>query len=109
MYYRLLYLGFQNLLFPFPPMRMGVRVLMVQDQKVWLYVIPTCQAGSCPAADLERNGNRSKELRGVKPAKRQVLSWGVAAGVFTNFSSMEDRPHGCVPVHGLQNHRQIGC
>ena len=36
MYYKLLYLGFKIYCFIFRPIRMGVRVMMVQDEKVWL-------------------------------------------------------------------------
>lgn len=36
MYIRLLYLVFKIYCFIFRPIRMGVRVLMIQDQKVWL-------------------------------------------------------------------------
>ncbi len=36
MYIRLLYLAFKIYCFIFRPIRMGVRVLMIKDQKVWL-------------------------------------------------------------------------
>ena len=36
MYYRLLYLGFKIYCFLFRPIRMGVRVMMIEDDKVWL-------------------------------------------------------------------------
>lgn len=36
MYYKLLYLGFKLYCFLFRPIRMGVRVMMVEDDKVWL-------------------------------------------------------------------------
>ena len=36
MYYRLLYLGFKIYCFIFRPIRMGVRVMMIENDKVWL-------------------------------------------------------------------------
>lgn len=36
MYYKFLYLGFKVYCFLFRPIRMGVRVVMLQDDKVWL-------------------------------------------------------------------------
>jgi 8-oxo-dGTP pyrophosphatase MutT (NUDIX family) len=36
MYIRLLYLAFKLYCFIFRPIRMGIRVLMIKDQKVWL-------------------------------------------------------------------------
>ena len=36
MYYKFLYLGFKIYCFLFRPIRMGVRVMMIEDEKVWL-------------------------------------------------------------------------
>lgn len=36
MYYRFLYLGFKVYCFIFRPIRMGVRIMMIKDGKVWL-------------------------------------------------------------------------
>lgn len=36
MYFKLLYLGFKVYCFIFRPVRMGVRVMMIQDNEVWL-------------------------------------------------------------------------
>ena len=36
MFYRFLYLGFKIYCFIFRPIRMGVRVVMVEDGKAWL-------------------------------------------------------------------------
>jgi len=36
MYYKFLYLGFKIYCFLFRPIRMGVRVMMIEDDKVWM-------------------------------------------------------------------------
>jgi predicted type IV restriction endonuclease len=74
MYYRLLYLGFKIYCFLSVPVRMGVRVLMVQDQKVWLVRHTYLPGWFLPGGGLDAERDARRKLRGVKPGKRQGLS-----------------------------------
>lgn len=86
MYYRLLYLGFKIYCFIFRPIRMGVRILMVQDGKVWLVNHTYLPGWFLPGGGLERGETLEEAARreaweetGAELGKIDLV------GVFTNF------------------------
>src|SRR3989304_879409 len=63
MFMRLLYLGFRIYSFIFRPIRMGVRVMMIQDGNVWL-VRPTYLRGwVMPGGGLKRGETLEEAAR----------------------------------------------
>jgi 8-oxo-dGTP pyrophosphatase MutT (NUDIX family) len=63
MYYKLLYLGFKVYCFLFRPVRMGVRVLMVQDGRVWLVRHTYMEDWFMPGGGVERRETLEQAAR----------------------------------------------
>ncbi len=63
MYFRLLYLGYKLYCFIFQPVRMGVRTLMIQDNKVWLIRHTYIQGWFMPGGGLKRDETLEQAAR----------------------------------------------
>lgn len=86
MYYRLLYLGFKIYCFLFRPVRIGVRVLMVQDGMVWLVRHTYLPGWFLPGGGVDRNETLEQAAR--REAREEAgaeLNDIIMLGVFTNF------------------------
>jgi len=86
MYFKLLYLGFKIYCFLFRPIRIGVRVVMIQNDKVWLIRHTYLSGWFLPGGGLKRGetieqGARREacEETGAELKEMKLL------GVFTNF------------------------
>ncbi|MBM4426741.1 MAG: NUDIX domain-containing protein [Chloroflexi bacterium] len=86
MYYRLLYLGFKIYCFLFRPVRMGVRVLMVQDGMVWLVRHTYLPGWFLPGGGVERRETLEQAARREAREEAGADLKGISLlGVFTNF------------------------
>jgi 8-oxo-dGTP pyrophosphatase MutT (NUDIX family) len=86
MYYKLLYLAFKIYCFLFRPIRMGVRVLMVQDSTVWLVRHTYLPGWFLPGGGVERRETLEQAAR--REASEEAgadLKNVTMLGVFTNF------------------------
>lgn len=87
MYFRLLYLGFKIYCFIFRPVRMGVRVIMLQNDEVWLVRHTYLPGWYLPGGGLKRNETLEqaarREVREEIGAKMNEMS---LMGVFTSFA-----------------------
>lgn len=63
MYFRLLYLGYKIYCFLFRPVRMGVRVLMVRDEKIWLVRHTYLPGWFMPGGGLKRGETLEQAAR----------------------------------------------
>jgi 8-oxo-dGTP pyrophosphatase MutT (NUDIX family) len=63
MYLRFLYFGFRVFCFLFRPIRMGVRVMMLQDGKVWLVRHTYMPGWFMPGGGLKRNETLEEAAR----------------------------------------------
>lgn len=83
---RLLYLGFKIYCFIFRPVRMGVRVLMLQDDKVWLVRHTYIRGWFLPGGGLKRGetleGAARREAFEETGAQLGAVS---LMGAYTNF------------------------
>jgi 8-oxo-dGTP pyrophosphatase MutT (NUDIX family) len=86
MYLKLLYLGFKIYCFIFRPVRMGVRILLSKDDRVWLVRHTYLSGWYLPGGGMKRN----ETLEGA--ARREAFEETGAElrdvtllGVFTNF------------------------
>ena len=87
MYYRLLYLGFKIYCFIFRPVRMGVRILMVQKNEVLLVWHTYLSGWYLPGGGLKRNETLESAARreafeetGAELGEVKLL------GIFSSFS-----------------------
>ncbi|WKZ37268.1 MAG: NUDIX domain-containing protein [Anaerolineales bacterium] len=86
MYYRLLYLGFKIYCFLFRPVRMGVRVMLVENDAVWLVRHTYLPGWFLPGGGLNRNETLEQAARREAREETGAELNGVALlGVFTNF------------------------
>ncbi|MBL8051545.1 MAG: NUDIX domain-containing protein [Anaerolineales bacterium] len=86
MYLKLLYLGFKIYCFIFRPVRMGVRVMMIQDDKVLLIRHTYLNGWFMPGGGLNRNESLEQAAR--REAKEETgaeLGEITLLGVFTNY------------------------
>jgi len=86
MYYKLLYLGFKIYCFLFRPIRMGVRVVMVQDNAIWLVRHTYMDGWFLPGGGVERRETLEQAAR--REAREEAgaeLKDVTMLGVFTNF------------------------
>ncbi|MBL8088966.1 MAG: NUDIX domain-containing protein [Anaerolineales bacterium] len=86
MYLKLLYLGFKIYCFIFRPVRMGVRVMMIQDDKVLLIRHTYLEGWFMPGGGLNRNESLEQATR--REAKEETgadLGEVTLLGVFSNF------------------------
>jgi 8-oxo-dGTP pyrophosphatase MutT (NUDIX family) len=86
MYYRLLYLAFKIYCFLFRPVRMGVRVLMVQDHKVWLVRHTYLPGWFLPGGGLKRR--ETLEQAAHREAREETgaeLQETTLIGAYSNF------------------------
>lgn len=63
MYFRLLYLGFKIYCFIFRPVRMGVRIVMLQNDNVWLVRHTYLPGWFLPGGGLKRNETLEQAAR----------------------------------------------
>lgn len=63
MYFKILYLGFKVYCFIFRPVRMGVRVVMLQDNEVWLIQHTYLPGWFLPGGGLKRNETLEQAAR----------------------------------------------
>lgn len=63
MYFRLLYLGFKIYCFVFRPVRMGVRIVMLQNNEVWLVRHTYLPGWFLPGGGLKRNETLEQAAR----------------------------------------------
>ncbi len=87
MFLRLLYFGFQIYCFIFRPIRMGVRVMMIQDDKVWLVRQTYMPGWFMPGGGVKRGETleqatrrEAKEETGAELAELKLL------GAYTNLA-----------------------
>jgi ADP-ribose pyrophosphatase YjhB (NUDIX family) len=87
MFIRLLYLGFKIYCFIFRPVRIGVRVMMIQDNKVWLVRHTYVHGWYMPGGGVKRgetlaNAARRETLEetGAQLGEINLL------GIYTNFN-----------------------
>lgn len=86
MYLKLLYLGFKIYCFIFRPVRMGVRVMMIQDDKVLLIRHTYLNGWFMPGGGVNRNESLEQAAR--REAKEETgaeLGEITLLGVFTNY------------------------
>ena len=86
MFLKLLYLGFKIYCFIFRPVRMGVRVMMIQDDKVLLIRHTYLNGWFMPGGGLNRNESLEQAAR--REAKEETgaeLGEISLLGVFSNF------------------------
>ena len=86
MFLKLLYLGFKIYCFFFRPVRMGVRVLMIQDDKVLLIRHTYLNGWFMPGGGLKRNESLEQAAR--REAKEETgadLNEIRLIGIFTNY------------------------
>ena len=87
MYFKILYLGFKIYCFLFRPVRMGVRVIMKQDDKVWLVRHTYLRGWFLPGGGLKRNETLDQAAR--REAHEETgaeLKEVTLLGIFTNFA-----------------------
>ena len=63
MFFRLLYFGFRIYCFIFRPIRMGVRVMMIQDGKIWLVRQTYMRGWFMPGGGLKRGETLEQATR----------------------------------------------
>ena len=63
MFIRILYLGFRIYCFIFRPIRMGVRVMMIQDEKIWLVRQTYIRRWFMPGGGLKRDETLEEAAR----------------------------------------------
>jgi len=83
---RFLYLGYKIYCFIFRPIRMGVRVLMIQDGKIWLIRHTYLAGWFMPGGGIKRNESLEQAAR--REAKEETgadLGEITLIGVFTNY------------------------
>lgn len=86
MYIRLLYLAFKIYCFLFRPVRMGVRVVMIQEGKVWLVRHTYLPGWFLPGGGLDRGETLEEAAR--REAREETggeLNDVTLLGVYTNF------------------------
>lgn len=86
MYYKLLYLGFKLYCFLFRPIRMGVRIMMVRDNKVWLVKHTYLPGWFLPGGGLKKWESLDQAAR--REAREETgadLGKITFIGVFTSF------------------------
>ncbi|HCB02065.1 MAG TPA: ADP-ribose pyrophosphatase [Anaerolineae bacterium] len=86
LFLRFIYLGFKIYCFIFRPVRMGVRVMMIQDDKVWLIRHTYLNGWFMPGGGLKRNESLEQAAR--REAKEETgaeLGEITLLGVFSNF------------------------
>lgn len=86
MYYKFLYLAFKIYCFLFRPVRMGVRVVMIQEGKVWLVRHTYLPGWFLPGGGLDRGETLEEAAR--REAREETggeLKDVTLLGVFTNF------------------------
>lgn len=87
MYYKLLYLGFKIYCFLFRPVRIGVRVMMVQDGMVWLVRHTYLDGWFLPGGGVDRYETLEQAAR--REAREEAgaeLNNMTMLGVFSNFA-----------------------
>jgi len=87
MFYRFLYLGFKIYCFLFRPIRMGVRVVMIEDDKAWLVRHTYLQGWYLPGGGLKKweslDQAAKREAREETGAELGEIS---LLGVFTSYA-----------------------
>ncbi len=87
MFIRLLYLGFRIYCFLFRPIRMGVRVMMIQDGKVWLVRQTYMPGWFMPGGGLKK-GETLEEAARREAREETGAELGAVAlfGAYSNFT-----------------------
>ena len=86
MFIRLLYFGFKAYCFIFRPIRMGVRVMMIQDEKVWLIRQTYTKGWYMPGGGPKRGETLEQAARREAFEETGAQLGGVSLmGVYTNF------------------------
>jgi 8-oxo-dGTP pyrophosphatase MutT (NUDIX family) len=87
MFIRFLYLGFRIYCFLFRPIRMGVRVMMIQDDKVWLVRQTYVPGWFMPGGGLKRNETLEKAARREACEETGAeLGKVILMGAYSNFT-----------------------
>ncbi|MFN8380402.1 MAG: NUDIX domain-containing protein [Anaerolineales bacterium] len=86
MYFKILYFGFKVYCFIFRPVRMGVRVVLLQDNNVWLIRHTYLSGWFLPGGGLKRNETLEQAAR--REAKEETgaeLGGVTLLGIFSSF------------------------
>ncbi len=86
MFIRILYFGFRIYCFIFRPIRMGVRVMMIQDEKVWLVRQTYMPGWFMPGGGLKHNETLEEAAR--REAREETgaeLGAVTLLGAYSNF------------------------
>ncbi len=87
MFFRLIYFGFRIYCFIFRPVRMGVRVMMIQDKKVWLVRHTYLPGWFMPGGGVKRGETLSEAAcREALEETGAQLGEVSLIGTFTNFT-----------------------
>jgi len=87
MFIRILYIGFKVYCFIFRPIRMGVRVMMIRDEKVWLVRQTYMPGWFMPGGGLKRNETLEEAAR--REAREETgaeLGELTLMGAYSNFT-----------------------
>ena len=87
MFIRILYFGFKAYCFIFRPIRMGVRVMMIRDEKVWLVRQTYMPGWFMPGGGLKRNETLEEAAR--REAREETgaeLGELTLMGAYSNFT-----------------------
>ena len=87
MFIRILYFGFKVYCFIFRPIRMGVRVMMIRDEKVWLVRQTYMPGWFMPGGGLKRNETLEEAAR--REAREETgaeLGELTLMGAYSNFT-----------------------
>ncbi len=106
MYFKLLYLGFKIYCFLFRPIRIGVRMVMIQRDEVLLIRHTYLNGWYMPGGGIKRNETLEQAARREAHEETGAELKDETARCLYEFRAMEDRSHRCVFMQRLQDNRE---